>query len=542
MSTNLEIPLKYSRYLSLFGGSDNDDADKSGLKGDSKVDLRANLFLHNLDTNGVVNEKSDDFTTNNYNGKSGAKQWAQFIYDAFKRVAGKSTSETLKTLAESSDNSKMPNLARKLSTGNHNAYKSYNDLVKEFVTDTWKVLDVSVKDELKHVTGSSTVTVFDYVKHDILKEFLKEEEEDVPLSSMFNTVSESYHRDAEGHLVVVRDGKEMLVKEEATSLGKPEKCWGTGMKDVNCNEYITDCLVGKNITECKKFMTNPDFWRNAQEAVKNMNAKVAYDTLRAFEFRTVTSTENVDGVNMVLNLVEETGSWLQRLMESDSKTALSVRKNDRLMGYLKMLVEKINTNPAIMNPHFTKFNTYDPLSKSPLGVLGISRSTKNQRSAVADILMLRNTFGYSSSLSGGALFTTRFADVRDIANETVTLSSSLFEKKYSAYKDALSQKGSKVSDADDNEIKRLNNQIKENERKLSAATNYLKKYIDLMGVYSTYSKEVNMDNLKKFVDAKTKYTGRVNKNRSAMFSILEAIASALDDTTGLGSKSTSLKL
>lgn len=321
-----------------------------------------------------------------------------------------------------------------------------------------------------------------------------------------------------------------------------KNCATTGVTDdgaETCQGYLRDCLQGRNIKECARYMKNPNFWANASNEVRNMNPLMIVKTLEAFNFDNYVGS---DGLKRVVNPNE----WLRNetTLNNDEKKAIG--SNVNLMGYLSMLVARTNRNPAILNPS-TNVKGYMPYQSRankmgipPLRVphgfnkelnnwINASRAQTYRVGALFGVPTMFN--GLTGVLAGGA-YTNNLDEFTKRSSDNYVGTGEMFAKHVEALNYRLHNLGKQIHQGDLTKINQLIDSLKNSERKLNKTMLYAEKYARLLevhGIKDNSAHVLSMDHLKEFVDQRNKYFDRVNKRQTDLYSILTSIANAVSD-------------
>ena len=318
-----------------------------------------------------------------------------------------------------------------------------------------------------------------------------------------------------------------------------DKCATTGVTDdgnETCQSYLQDCLKGKNIEKCARFMKNDNFWENAAKEVENMNPLMVIRTLEAFKFPI--SIKN--GIRVVPSAEE----WLKGVTELSVADKQLIEKNHNLMGYLNMLVRKTEIHPTILNPSTNVRGS--PSSNTRLNKMGVrhvivnaglnkdlnqwintSRAQTYRVGNVFGIPMLPN--GLSGILSGGG-YTNNLDEFTKRNAENYVGTADMFGKHVEALNGRLQAMGKQIHQGDLAKINQLIDSLRNSERKLNKTMLYAEKYARLLevhGIKDNSAHVLSMDHLKEFVDQRNKYFDRVNRRQSDLYSILTSIAEAV---------------
>jgi hypothetical protein len=158
------------------------------------------------------------------------------------------------------------------------------------------------------------------------------------------------------------NGKEVSVEAELKTFKvDTDKCNLYGIPSTNskdaetCYNLIYECLEGDgNLStgKCKKFLSSNEFWKDVkEEVIKKLSPIMAQKLLTKLEF------EQVDSFSHGMNIkkFESVSSWLEKLktkMASASADFENIKNNLNLIGYLSLVVQKFEHNPAILNPGY----------------------------------------------------------------------------------------------------------------------------------------------------------------------------------------------
>jgi hypothetical protein len=368
--------------------------------------------------------------------------------------------------------------------------------------------------------------------------------------------SELYMRDASGKEVRVDVGSPAF-----QSLKTEDKCLGTGFiegsgSNEKCADYLRDCLSGKNVMKCKNFLDRDDFWPDAQKEVDAMLPAMAVQTLNAFEFGMEQVWDNT--ANRRLLKYKSTDAWIANLVDltkkySSGMSADDVKKianNGKLIGYLKMLVHKVNSNPSILNSDYTggtdnlRINDPDAFAGSRLHRMGVkarlavptlsvssvdklANGIRDSNSKLSFTLGIHGVQGYGprfTLMSGGGIV----EDLETKVSDSTKRTSFIIESHFVALTGRLQKFNKTIEKSDSDKINELIKSLKEAEEKLYKASLYTEKYAKLLEIHGEKdaTSVLSMDHLKQFVESRNKYFSRVAKKQNDLLSILRSIAEA----------------
>ena len=337
-----------------------------------------------------------------------------------------------------------------------------------------------------------------------------------------------------------------------------DKCFGTNINDLSnsggksCAEYLRDCLSGNDVSKCVDYLKDDRYWTNVEKEVNDMLPVIALKTLESFEFNTVETYDDTNKVNIrkVIS-VEKWLTNLQSMINSSTKKVnnddyLAISKNEKLKGYLELLVKKINSNPQILNKGLTKSdeqNRYNPtaFTGSKLAQMGIKpriattsfapSSVERLANSVRDVqnavrVRLNGPVIVGGILSGGSGI---IDDLEDKLSDETKQTWSIFRSHYSALQNQLQSMGKDIAQEDQQKVIQLFDQLKKSETKLLQLILLIQKYKDLISIHGERdtSSTLRVDHIKQFVDQRNKYFMRVTKKQNDLISIIKAIADAV---------------
>ena len=390
------------------------------------------------------------------------------------------------------------------------------------------------------------------------------------VSSFFNDPASPsamvFMRNAAGELVDA-SGKVVTMSD----LKVTDKCLTSNFQDGNplpdaagvvvrkeCNDYLRDCLVGNtgSVEKCKEFLQSPNFWDDSQKEVDAMNPGIMLKTLEAFGFQ----SNHVFDSNAKRQLLtcESVNDWLSSLKKLTTNTPPkltvaeydNIAKNTKLVGYLGMIVAKVNANPSILNKDFSGSNMvtnnnqlFRGTKLSNMGMKPIVPKTQasafnglgnliaqNQASRVSVSLRMP---GFSGStpfrfVGGAPQFSLQDLQAR-AQSPGVNLTASLLKNNYYSFISRLANLNKTISDADKKKVEELLNDLEKTEHKLSRAAVYAEKYARLLEMYgeTDNTNVLSYDHLKDFVDKRDQYFQKTATKQNNLVSIIQTIANTL---------------
>ncbi len=388
----------------------------------------------------------------------------------------------------------------------------------------------------------------------------------------------TYYRKSDGRLYMKdTNGVEHTVDSKSDAVLKlslDNKCIGTGFNEHNsksCGDYLQECLEGGDVKQCKEYLTDKNFWINAEDEVKSMLPPIALKTLKAFEFDKEEYVDETAG-RKLYRVISYT-QWITKLAKMvgasttsklDKPTFDSIAANDKLQGYLEMLVKKVNSNPGILNKDYTgstdanMINNPNAFNGTRLNKMGLSprypahvtdpSSFERLRVAQQDVSnRVRLSVGLSNTtatpftlvLTGGSGIENNEQYLADASKQL----HAVLGRQYLNLVARLDSRGKKIAADDDKKITKLIDELKQKETKLVKLVLMTEKYASLLEVHGQHDPAgvITIDHLKEFVDQRNQYFQRVSKKQSDLISIIKSISEALNKDTPKEDKKTESK-
>ena len=330
---------------------------------------------------------------------------------------------------------------------------------------------------------------------------------------------------------------------------------GTTPKNLECFELVDKCLAGSNIEECKEYMMYGE-WNND---VDEVNPDMAKELLGHFGYRTETVLSKELGLQ--LKQIESVESWLENLQKNYVGTGTNklnkdevkaIAQNDKLIGYLRALVAKINKNPAILNEGYTgsslsndpnafnntRFSKFGlrPKAVTPAsGVPSMSSIVALQNATLANRNVVALYYGVLPTglnvMMGGGL--SEYLETVQDNNQYPLRLSKIIDESFKSFVAQLRVGGKDLDQSDFSHIQKLITELSDKEDKLIKAASYTDKYVRLLSAFgeSDNNKVLSMDHVEQFVDKRNNYFTKVGKKQDDLLSILKALAEATQTET-----------
>lgn len=432
------------------------------------------------------------------------------------------------------------------------------------------------KAALAKVMNKDIATYFNYNINEFFVSLMLDEAVTKPVeeesSTFFDDVpadENRYFRNADG-LLMERDvndpnGRPVYTGSKTWETMTMDKCLTTGVAKVSkdgkltCANYLEDCLSGSSdgLNKCKNYMKDASFWENAKEEAENILPPMITKTLKAFGFDYVQYRSDVTKQN--LWKVQSFSNWLNNLtkLAADGKNGLTpddvvqISKNEKLRGYLEMLIKRVNENPVILNPDYNgptnrsnrssdyfkenKLSRFGLLPHEPVNNFMSSVERTNVAVGTALGMQMRAVglplgmpLGVPVILTGGAYFNP-IDSLEEKYKYPVKQSWSVMERQYDGLIERLKRNNKSISSKDNQQIRSLIEKLKDAEIKLTKAMLYTEKYAKLLEVFDQQdgNNVLSFDHLQQFVDARNNYFKKVYERQNSLVSIIRTVAEAV---------------
>lgn len=375
-----------------------------------------------------------------------------------------------------------------------------------------------------------------------------------------------YSRNNAGELILIGEDKaETNVdirpgtskrKENLLKIMEDEsKCDGipyTNDGNFDCAAFIDDCLQANSLKRCKAILKDKNFWSQSAEQIKEMNPYKALKALMKFQFKTTTRVCSI--TKLTIREVMTYEEWIADIKEKaenqkndkdaelNPEDANKIASNEALAGFLKMLIEKINSNPIILNPDYPKseISIYNPnrfrgsffFSRGVNANIPIKYIKKNLITN-ADIAQLQHMHaiaarqnrigvlqlvqpGFQLGGTDGGMddqFYTPYIYKNDYAWVTLkTLVDGVISD--------LERRGKRLHNNDKKQIYADIDKLKGLERKLTLITRLMSKYLEMFNFYGPHKNILKADDIKEFATLFTKTADKSDRLTGNMFRLL----------------------
>jgi hypothetical protein len=358
--------------------------------------------------------------------------------------------------------------------------------------------------------------------------------------------SKLYTKDDAGKLVEVTRGSAKFWEESKKNcagfhVNKNEKG--------SCTDYLLDCINGSDPTICRNYMTDPLFWgddeNGIKEEVKQMLPAMALTTLEKFGFKQVNVVDSV--AKKSLNKVESVTTWLERLGKDMNSTPGEYKKivdNENLILYLGLLVEKINGSPHILNEKIVESEETQPYNPSKfngqlLSSYGLKPKLPSGSNIVSSMSRLSDTMKYgltaTATLQPKVIVAVNPGFVMrggaDNIQEDYKFTAVELENQYNLLKNMLKAHGKEIDSSNDLELKALFSSFKTTENKLWQTIKIMNKYVELMDAfaYNDPNKVLNLETLNEIVKAHEHQLTKTSKKQETIVQALQTLADVVQE-------------
>jgi len=387
--------------------------------------------------------------------------------------------------------------------------------------------------------------------------------------------SNTYYRDEDNKLYRLIDNKKnndnnnrkyFDSNDKTGVIIKNKTCESVGLDKTTgknkCTDYITKCLSGNDIKECKDFLGDTSNIFLISDEIKHMHPENLRNTIRALQIPTKQKMNTE--LDMMLTEVVTFDEWIEeieKLLTPDEIT--KIIKHETLRRYINYLVSFVNEEPAILNENYvindnqSNKKTINPkiyehtfLSKfglhpnyprgygyatDSISISDVERlySTivdyqNQQRMMYGIVSSLRLTGGFTNkidTLNGGAPY-----NISEIYNDSTKQTHTLLSQYYAKLVTTLSAKGKELARADKDKIETHLQSLEKSEKALLRSVNYINEYVKLLNIFGEGGKSKNLtyQNLKEFVDQRNNKFNRISNKQLSLVSIIRAIASSIN--------------
>lgn len=122
--------------------------------------------------------------------------------------------------------------------------------------------------------------------------------------------------------------------------------------EAECGKYMAECILSidqKQISQCLEFWRNRNFYDIVKEEISNMHPTIAIRILKKFGFREY-ETYDIE-CDSYVRKIESRDHWFKdyasKIFTDDVLKIIS--ENDKLLDYLQLITEYINSNLQILN-------------------------------------------------------------------------------------------------------------------------------------------------------------------------------------------------
>lgn len=356
------------------------------------------------------------------------------------------------------------------------------------------------------------------------------------------------------------------------------KCYSSLLKGNRdeCEKYMDKCILSNDIRgldECKKFWSRKDeFYNVAKNEISQMHPMIALRTLQKFGFREHEVYDSVSKMN--IKKVETVDHWITNQLSkqfTDIELVNIIKTNDKLLEYLKLLVEYINANPAILNSSFNSSNNgnnnigtsesrgiFEPSEFArKIGIkvqlVPTSQALLSMRQNELTLLRERLRQNYETNKMNVEMnkiifpnFNVAYPNINNINNINVMMGGAfgdiLNEPKkmsgaevlYAIIRNDLAEletRGKKLSQDEINRLTKLMDRLKANEDELVKIDIYLREFRNYVSIFEREPKveTLSVNAIEDLINKKKSLLEKQYTNETSLLSILESIQKTLDE-------------
>jgi len=127
-----------------------------------------------------------------------------------------------------------------------------------------------------------------------------------------------------------------------------------------CHQYLFNAILNLNNNDVKSILadiagiitTEANFFDVVKDDITNIDHNIVLILLKNLDFKIIEGSFDID---YKINKLENVVDWRARRDKSDQNI---LDKNNFLLTYLQLLVDYINSNPAILNENYTDYYSY----------------------------------------------------------------------------------------------------------------------------------------------------------------------------------------
>ncbi len=378
-----------------------------------------------------------------------------------------------------------------------------------------------------------------------------------------------WRRDADNRLFRVENGQTVLYDDfDINNTRGDYKCYGTGFSGTTseCKTFI-DCFTNSDdaaLKQCIIDLSKKPFFETAKTEISGTHPLMAQMILKRFGFGTRPEYDETAG--MSLNKVESvehwiSGSLMKKFNNEDIKSAFSGA--EKVREYLKLLVQYVNSNPAIMNKNYSGKNNESagrytpPLYLSKLGIPArqepspaddryyIKQLSNHQRTSAFALgstvplistpgvaLGLKTALGVNSPISYSSSTYGAWSPLQTGGGHVNKQSAGamLIEGVFEGLLRKIKNNGKNLSEADIKQIRTKIDDLKKSESQVAKVLSYIEEYSNLVSTFGTSgaTQTLSYDNLRELVNQKNSLDSKKSKDELSLTSILAALTKSAD--------------
>jgi len=344
---------------------------------------------------------------------------------------------------------------------------------------------------------------------------------------------------------------DMLGKENLTTCNNT---FFTGTNE-ECGQFFSECIRTsdtpeqnpmENFKKCKIWLTKPNFWNSVNDDIKQILPTRLLQILRSFGF---------DQKKLIINkekviVIKSVNEWLSKLKEETEKNPSvltleeydKIKNNSKLCGYVEKLVNRVNSNLAILNKNYK--GGHWNIKNDTLGIPENNGYTKRDNNSIMSgaILALSKYINKVPSVMvqlGGSNYDKYNKNINDVLQDVnkchrgVFCLHGIFKSEFDGYIKKLKSHNKSLDPDSINSINDCIDKLKNAENQLDTAYLYLKKYTDRISLGLDEEEETfTIQGLGEIVDKYKERHIKVNKHQNYNMKIIDNLVASSNGVFG----------
>jgi hypothetical protein len=193
---------------------------------------------------------------------------------------------------------------------------------------------------------------------------------------------------------------------------------GLGLENIDaenkCMDYINLCIrdgTPDNIKKCREdFLSNKDLWKydgEVKKSIEKMYPDLMLRTLHGFGFKKYKNTKKGN-----LFYIISTEQWLEDIkaeLSSDLPRFKAIKDNTALLNYIKLIRDRVNENPIILNPEYKAPST---------SIQSVAQDLPRGFHTLLSVIKPGDIFGRTQATKSDLIF--RWPDIKKKYDQVIT--------------------------------------------------------------------------------------------------------------------------